>query len=155
MTGQANVVLIVDDDPRIRELLSTALGHRGLAADTASDGREAIAALREKAYAVVLLDLMMPNVDGFQVIEWIRNNRAALSAAPVLIVMSGAEPYDSELLNAQTVHGIVRKPFEVQELADLVLACSEVKLRGSIGTMALAAFVSGAPLLALLNRFPA
>lgn len=153
MTGQSNVVLIVDDDQRIRELLSTALSHRGLASQTAADGKEAIAALGRNAYSVVLLDLVMPEVDGFRVVEWMHHNRSAMPVPPVLLIMSGAEPYDSELLSAQTVHGIIRKPFEAQELADLVAACAEVKSRGALGTMALAAFVSGAPLLALLDRF--
>jgi len=49
----------------------------------------------------------------------------------------------------------VRKPFDPEELAALVVACAEIRSRNSFGTMAIATVIAGSPLLALLNRFSA
>ncbi|HEY6844163.1 MAG TPA: response regulator, partial [Thermoanaerobaculia bacterium] len=61
-------VLVVDDDAEIRELLASVLRRRGLTADVAADGAEALDLLRQNIYSVVLLDLLMPNIDGFAVL---------------------------------------------------------------------------------------
>lgn len=151
MTDQSKRALIVDDDAEISQMLCSALLRHGLPADSVGDGAAAIEALGTNGYSVVLLDLAMPTVDGFAVIDWIERHPKSLRAQPVLIVMAEAEPLRS--LNAQSVHGIIRKPFDAEELAGLVTACAEVKARAALGTMAFAALISGGPLLALLNRF--
>ena len=65
-------VLIVDDDQTIRKLISTILGRRDLDFSTASDGVEALAMLDKRRYDVMLLDLMMPRMDGYEVLEKLR-----------------------------------------------------------------------------------
>ncbi|HEY3056078.1 MAG TPA: response regulator [Thermoanaerobaculia bacterium] len=144
-------ILVVDDDDDVRRILSSALTTSGLTVDTAGGGKEAIDLLRENSYAVVLLDLLMPGVDGFSVIDAMRAE--SMQSPPVVLVITGADRSVVDRLDPQRIHGVVRKPFEPEELASLVLACSEIKSRGTFGTMAIATMISGAPLLAwLVNR---
>jgi CheY-like chemotaxis protein len=144
-------VLVVDDDPDVRRLLSSVLNPSGLLVDLASNGVEALDLLREHPYAVVLLDLLMPALDGFGVLDALKTE--PIQSSPVVLVLTGAERSVVERLDPQQIHGIVRKPFDPHELAALVVACSEIKGRGPFGAMAIATMISGAPLLAWLNRF--
>jgi len=143
-------VLVVDDDPEIRAILTTVLRRQVIAVDSAVDGREAIELAAKHAYAVILLDLMLPVIDGFAVLHRVREVSAD---APVVLVVTGAEPSVTEALDPHTIHGIIRKPFEPDEVASVVAACVEVKARMPFETMAIATMVVGGPLLALLDRF--
>lgn len=112
-------ILVVDDDDAIRALLMTILRRRGFAVDVARHGGEALERLRRCHYAVMLLDLMMPVLSGWEVLEQLRQNAAA--TRPVVIVLTaGTEPRD---LSAELVAGTLRKPFDVELLLDSVTAC--------------------------------
>ena len=112
-------VLVVDDDDAIRALLLTILRRRGFAVDVARNGREAIERLERCRYTVMLLDLMMPVMNGWQVLDQVANHEA--STRPVIIVLTaGSEPRD---LNPDLVAGTVKKPFDVELLLDSVTAC--------------------------------
>ena len=150
MTGGQKRILVVDDDAEIRNILTTVLQKHDLTVETAGDGAAAIELLREFQYAVVLVDLMMPGVDGFELLDHIAG-RGAVSS-PVVLVITGADRAAIERLDAQRIHGIVRKPFDPEEIARLVVACAEIKSRGAFGAMALATMLAGSPFLALLNR---
>jgi DNA-binding response OmpR family regulator len=142
-------VLIVDDDAVIRELLISALHDESLSVDCAENGVQALALLRERQYSVVLLDLLMPEMNGFEVLEMLEED-----VRPVVLVITGADQSTIAEVDSRIVHGIVRKPFDPRELAELVRACAEIRSRGSLGTMALATVMAGTPLLALyINRF--
>jgi CheY-like chemotaxis protein len=141
-------ILVVDDDDDVRRIISSALTPRGLIVDTAAGGKEAIDLLGENSYAVVLLDLLMPGVDGFGVIDAL--HAEAMQSPPVVLVLTGADRSVIERLDPQKIHGVVRKPFDPDDVASLVLACSEIKSRGTFGTMAIATMISGAPWLAWL-----
>lgn len=143
-------VLVVDDDPDVRKMMSSALVPHGLDVDLAADGEQALALVRENSYAVILLDLLMPRLDGFGVLAAL--DTETLPSPPVVLVLTGAERSVVDRLDSQRIHGVVRKPFDPQELAALIVACSEIKGRGSFGTMAIATIVSGAPFLAWLVR---
>ena len=111
-------ILVVDDDDAIRALLMTILRRRGFAVDVARHGGEAIERLERCRYAVMLLDLMMPNMNGWQVLEKLESMNGD---RPIVIVLTaGSEPRD---LNPDLVAGTVRKPFDVELLADSVGAC--------------------------------
>lgn len=142
-------VLVVDDDADIRELLVTTLRQRNLVVDTASGGREAIALLHEHTYTVVLLDLMMPEVDGFAVLE---SMDRSMPVHPVVLVVTAAERARIDALDPRRIHGVVRKPFDPMEIAEIVGACADLRGRSALETMALATMLSGAPLLALLSN---
>src|SRR5438128_6003066 len=111
---QQNRVLVVDDDASICELLSSVLRRHGLQVDVASDGQQALDLLRETSYAVVLLDLIMPVLDGFAVLDRMDEGRSL----PVVLVVTGADRSAISELDPQRIHGIVRKPFDSDELAD-------------------------------------
>ena len=69
MVGEHKRILIVDDDPAVRHMLGDVLRQRSLVVDETGDGAEAIELLKQNRYAVILLDLLMPVTDGFQVLE--------------------------------------------------------------------------------------
>jgi DNA-binding response OmpR family regulator len=142
---QQKRVLVVDDDPDVREVLGAALRQRPLIVDHARDGEEALALLHEREYAVVILDLFMPRVDGMAVLEQL--DRVAASA-PVVLVLTAADQHVTQRLDPRRIHGIVRKPFDPIEIAGIVAACAEIKTRSAFEKMALAAFVAGSPFMA-------
>ena len=112
-------VLIVDDDDAIRALLMTILRRRGFDVDVARNGAEALERLTRCHYALMLLDLMMPKVNGWEVLAEIAGHDR--ETRPVVIVLTaGSEPRD---LNADLVAGTMRKPFDVELLLDSVTAC--------------------------------
>jgi two-component system, cell cycle response regulator len=86
-------ILVVDDGAMNRRVLTTALEREGHTTGQASDGREALAALEDGAYDVVLLDLVMPEMDGYATLEAIKADEA-LRHLPV-IVISGVDELDS------------------------------------------------------------
>jgi CheY-like chemotaxis protein len=147
MNEQLRRVLVVDDDPEIRRILVTALRLRNLAIDEAADGHSAMELLRENRYTVVLLDIMMPGMDGFGVLDAIHRE----PNPPVVLVVSGAGKQVLDRVDTSKVHGIVRKPFDPIEIADVVSACAEIRGRSAFETMAYATILSGAPLIALLK----
>jgi len=142
-------VLVVDDDLEVQRMMSSALAPHGLVVDVASNGQEALDAIRENTYAVVLLDLLMPLVDGFGVLAALHTE--GMQSPPVVLVLTGADRSVIERLDPTRIHGVVRKPFDPQELASLIVACSEIKGRG-FGAMAIATLVSGAPFFAWLVK---
>jgi DNA-binding response OmpR family regulator len=134
-------VLVVDDDADIRGLLVTAFSMKNLIVDTAVDGEQAIEMLRQHSYGVVVLDLFMPVTDGFAVLDMIHND----AMQPVVLVVTGADRKTIEKLDARRIHGIVKKPFDVEELASVVASCAEVRSMRGFETMAIAL-----PVLALM-----
>jgi CheY-like chemotaxis protein len=112
-------VLVVDDDPDIRESLETVLGIHGHPVATAADGSEAIELLRRKAAppCLILLDLMMPGMNGFEF-------RAELESDPVLanipiIIITGAGVLVDEKAGSLRAE-VLRKPFDLKALLTTV-----------------------------------
>lgn len=115
-------ILIVDDDLSIRQLLSTIVKRERLKVDLAADGEEAIAKLQEREYSVILLDLMMPHVDGFGVIDHLRAHPQ--STKPVVLVITAYADQKFKQVDPNVVAGVLRKPFEVAEIGNLVRLCA-------------------------------
>ena len=111
-------ILVVDDDRLIRRMLVTALRMKALDVDEAEDGRSALGLLRENRYAVVLLDLFMPEFDGFQVLDTLYAD-SEVQGPPVVIVVTGADTDSIARLDSSRIHGVIRKPFEVADAASL------------------------------------
>jgi DNA-binding response OmpR family regulator len=141
-------VLIVDDEQDVRNILFTVLQARGIQADCAANGREALDLIGQHPYVVVVLDLMMPEVDGFTVLETLRAN----GTLPVVLVLTAADQGLIDRLDASLIHGVVRKPFEPIEIADVIAACADIRSKSMFETMAIAAMIAGAPLVTLLSR---
>src|SRR5687767_2394521 len=115
-------ILVVDDDDAIRALLSTVLRRRGLRVDTARNGVEAVARLGECRYSLLLLDLMMPLMSGYQVLEHLADESG--SVRPLVIVLTaGLEPRN---FDTSFVVGTIHKPFDVELLVDTVMGCLKV-----------------------------
>lgn len=121
---QERRVLVVDDEPAIRALVAKIVERAGLPVDSARDGAEAIEKMGECQYAVIVLDLMMPNVDGFALVEHIRNSGGR---HPAIIVISAGESSALRRLDGSIVHSIVRKPFDIDVLGDLVSAAAGIE----------------------------
>lgn len=117
-------VLVVDDEPAIRALIAKIVERAGLTVDTAADGAEAIALLDSLSYGVIVLDLMMPNVDGFALIDYLKDRERE---KPAIIVISASESAALRQLDGSVVHSIVRKPFDIDVLGDLVVAAASAR----------------------------
>lgn len=118
----ATRVLVVDDDQSIRQLVYTIVERERFNVDCAADGAEAIELLKQHQYSVILLDLMMPRVDGFGVIEYLRQQ--AVDPKPIVLVMTAYADQKFKEVDATIVAGVLRKPFEVAELGNLVRLCA-------------------------------
>ena len=114
-------VLVADDDQSIRQLVATIVRRERFEVDAAADGQEAIDKLRDHEYAVILLDLMMPRVDGFGVIAHLRENPPRIK--PVVLVISAYADQKFKDVDPHVVAGVIRKPFEVADLGVLIRLC--------------------------------
>ena len=112
-------VLVVDDEPAIRALVAKIVERAGHPVDTARDGAEAIEKLDQTNYAVIVLDLMMPNIDGYGLIQHLKGRQGA---KPAVIVVSAGDSASLRQLDGALVHSILRKPFDIDVLGDLITA---------------------------------
>ncbi|HEX2059190.1 MAG TPA: response regulator transcription factor [Thermoanaerobaculia bacterium] len=119
--GPRNRILVVDDEPAIRALVAKIVERAGYPVDTARDGAEAIEMLEQTQYAVIVLDLMMPNVDGYGLIRYIKQRGGK---RPAVIVVSAGDSAALRQLDGAMVHSIVRKPFDIDVLGDLIAAAA-------------------------------
>ena len=114
-------VLVVEDDPAIRRLVTMVLQRSGFQVDAAADGLEAVLKLGISEYEVIVLDLMMPNLDGFTFLntfareepERLRKVIVTSAASPAVI----RERMDSEPFR------VLPKPFDIADLVASVRAC--------------------------------
>jgi len=118
MAVMQRTVLVVDDDPHIRDLLTFALGKAGLATREAGDGEAALAAIAERAPDLVILDINMPRMDGIEVCRRIR----AQGQIPVLFLSSRDDEIDRILGIELGADDYVVKPFSPREVVARVAA---------------------------------
>jgi two-component system phosphate regulon response regulator PhoB len=115
-TAQAgDRVLVVDDEPDIIALVAYHLARAGYRVSTAANGLEALQAAREEQPAMILLDLMLPELSGFQVLERLRSDRA-LADIPVLMLTARREEPDRVQGLSLGADDYLVKPFSPQEL---------------------------------------
>jgi DNA-binding response OmpR family regulator len=106
-------VLLIDDDVRLHELLSSYLGPNGVVLTTAPNGPKGIAALEQGAYDAVLLDVMMPGMDGLEVCKRIR---AKDSTLPVIMLTARGDEADRVVGLELGADDYIAKPFSPREL---------------------------------------
>ncbi|UCE76857.1 MAG: response regulator [Gammaproteobacteria bacterium] len=111
-------ILLVDDDPALQELISISLELNGQQVLVASNGSEAMSLVDAQAPDLIILDLVMPVMDGVCFIRWLRQERA--SAVPVLIMTGVARPGMVEELKSSGATEVVRKPIDVTTFLDKV-----------------------------------
>ena len=110
-------VLVVEDDAALLGMLGTALLFEGFKVETAGNGAEGLSCLRRTTPDLILLDLVMPLVNGLEVLATLRN-RPATEDVPV-IVMTGTATRPQDLNGLGPVD-IVHKPFEIERLMSLI-----------------------------------
>jgi CheY-like chemotaxis protein len=112
-------VLIVDDDTMLRQLLILQLDKLGLNADAAASGSEAIQLVHDCRYALILMDIQMPEMDGYEATQAIRTyeRQQGLDSVPIVAVTAGASK--SEVM-AQGLSDYVQKPATVEALKWIV-----------------------------------
>jgi DNA-binding response OmpR family regulator len=111
-------VLIVDDDPLIRDLVRTVLEDEQYMLQEAADGQEALDLARESAPDIVLLDVMMPGADGYQVAEELRRE---IGPDCVIIMLTARDQQaDRDLGFRSGANAYFTKPFHPLELLDAV-----------------------------------
>ncbi|WP_343615622.1 response regulator transcription factor [Novosphingobium sp.] len=113
MTTPARKVLLVDDDPHIRQLLAFAFGKAGMATIEAGDGEEALARITAEAPDLLVLDINMPRMDGLEVC---RRLRGMDSAVPILFLSSRDDEIDRVLGIELGADDYVVKPFSPREV---------------------------------------
>ncbi|HKK14570.1 MAG TPA: response regulator transcription factor [Gammaproteobacteria bacterium] len=106
-------VLLVDDDPELSEMLSEYLAGEGFAVDTAPDGEQGAARGAGDAYDVVVLDVMLPGLDGFEVLRRIRR----VTRVPVLMLTAKGDEVDRIVGLELGADDYLPKPFNPRELA--------------------------------------
>ena len=104
----ADTVLIVDDDEAVQTMLYKVIRSNGLAADTASGAQQALAMVSQTHYDLILLDVNMPGMDGFQVIQQLRSQGIK---TPIIIVSGRQEDYDTLYGLDLGADDYVTKPF--------------------------------------------
>lgn len=115
-------VLVVEDDEPIRRLIGMVLRRAGFEIDEARHGGEAVSLLQENDYDVVLMDLMMPVLSGFEVIEWLAEHDQ--ERLKCVVVMSAAADRDLARLDPDVVFCVLRKPFDLDVVVGTVIRCA-------------------------------
>ena len=111
-------ILLVEDDPSIREVTAIGLGAAGFAVTTAADGVEGLERFRAEPFDLILLDVMLPRLDGYEVCRQIRKT----STVPIVMLTARGEAMDVVVGLEAGADDYVRKPFEVPELIARVRA---------------------------------
>lgn len=141
----AKRVLVVDGDAAARGALKSALVRFGITADEASDGGSAVVRMRDSRYAVLVVDFSTAAAGDASLLEEI--GRLEVKPRPVVLMLTTpGEKINSGTLDPRLIHGVIRKPFDPDEIAAVVDACSEIRLRMNLEAMVFAAIVAGAPL---------
>ncbi len=116
----AKKILVVDDDPSIREILSIQLARLGYEVSTAADGQEAVEVFKTFAPDAILMDLMMPRVDGLASCQQIRaaEKKSGAKRTPVLFLTARDSTHDKTSAALSGGDEFVAKPVSIQELRE-------------------------------------
>lgn len=112
-------VLVVDDDPALTSVLKRGLAYEGFAVDIAASGKDALVVARERLPDLVILDIMMPGMDGLEVL---RRLRAADPQLPILMLTAKDAPADQVQGLTEGADDYVVKPFSFEVLVARIRA---------------------------------
>ncbi len=119
MTGR---VLIVEDDRATQLLLEAVLEHESIAADRAGDGQTALQKLAERDFAAVILDLLMPRTDGFDVLRNVAARKPEILKR-IIVITAAVEAAWNDRPELKRVCCVLRKPLDITEVVGHVRAC--------------------------------
>jgi len=119
-TSDAPKILVVDDNQTNRAVLLTLLGHLGVAAQFAVDGRDALAMWERAPWDAILMDIHMPIMDGVQASQTIRARESATGRArtPIIAVTASVLTHERTLYAEAGMDGVVAKPVEIPRLVE-------------------------------------
>jgi DNA-binding response OmpR family regulator len=106
-------VLVADDDPALRGLIKLVAARAGFEVDTAVNGIEALEKIRTNRYAIAVVDLMMPRMSGYELVDHL----AEIENRPAVLVVTAMNDAQLPQLDGNVVNSIVRKPFDIGMLS--------------------------------------
>ena len=109
-------ILIVEDDEPTRRLIATIMLREGYVAVIAASGDSAMKMVETSPFDAVILDLMMPLVDGRMVIDFL----SELPSAPPVVVCTAAGPAATSAITSPLVKAVIRKPFEIDDMREII-----------------------------------
>jgi excisionase family DNA binding protein len=109
------LVLVVDDDPRLREFMRVNLEMEGYSVREAASADEALEAIDDQAPELVLLDVVMPGVDGWQMLQRMQERHGSI---PVIMFSGQVEANSASEAEERGARGFVGKPFDPQQLIE-------------------------------------
>ncbi len=115
-------ILVVDDEEPVRRLLKKELNRKGFVVDTASNGREALKKVKQKSFDIVLLDIVMPELDGISFLKKLKKD----PSSPAIIVLTGRATVDTAveaMKNGATDY--LSKPYKLEELVLVIKRAAE------------------------------
>lgn len=137
-------ILIVDDEKRIRKMIREFTSREGYITDEAADGEEALGKLKEHEYSLIILDVMMPKIDGWTVCREVRRT----SQVPIIMLTARGEEYDKLFGFELGADDFIVKPFSPRELLARMKAiirrsacCSSGDLPSTEGTFSIEGLV--------------
>jgi len=119
MPGVAKTVLIVEDGETLNKMLRFLFSARNYKVESAKNGLEALDLLESKGADLILLDLMMPTMDGYEFGERIKND-SRFNKTPVIVLSTLKESQNRDKLESMNIHAYVQKPFNSAELVAMV-----------------------------------
>lgn len=118
--GAVGSVLVIDDEPDIRDLIRLNLEAAGHRVVTVRDGEEALEAVRHERPDVIVLDVLMPGLDGWEVLERLKGCGEGLDGIPVVMVTALGQTEDRLRAGIEGAVRFITKPFEPSELLDAI-----------------------------------
>ena len=112
-------ILLVEDEPVIRELVRSLLSEETVSVECASDGLECLKLVKSRAFRLILLDVVLPGLDGISVCRLIKSDPAT-SAVPLYMLTAKAKPSDVAAAMKAGANGYIHKPFRGADLMALV-----------------------------------
>lgn len=109
-------ILIIDDDPDLRNLLKLGMDIAGYETIIAKDGAEAISIVKQDRFDIIIVDLLMPVMDGLRFLNWLRNE--AKISVPVLVFTSNASKDIIVEAKAAGAEEVILKPIKLKELLE-------------------------------------
>ncbi|HEX2059466.1 MAG TPA: serine/threonine-protein kinase [Thermoanaerobaculia bacterium] len=115
-------ILIADDDAAIRRLFETLAKRERIDCDVAGNGSEAVAALKQREYSLMFLDIMMPRIDGWGVLDYLRTRQKG--RVPSLFIITAFLDQTVSAADREIVSGIIYKPVDADDIAALMRQCA-------------------------------
>ncbi|MHB0972276.1 MAG: response regulator [Thermoanaerobaculia bacterium] len=133
--GSGHRILVIDDDLAIRVLLEAVLTRVKFEVATAADGEAGLRMLEENSYDLILLDLMMPKIDGYEFLRRVRDR--STGEKPHIIVFTAAGQRGIDKIPPDTICAAILKPFDIETFLDLIESCLRGHERAAMSGLSL------------------